>query len=499
MIDPISLAWQKDKRGKMSIGTSIEWTDATWSPVTGCTRVSAGCDHCYSARMTHRLEMMGQEKYRGLTVVNPKGDRHFNGVVKTHEAVLAEPLKWKKPRRIFVNSMSDTFHREVPFEFIDRIFAVAALCPQHTFQILTKRPERTAEYLKSRSPSIFQAAGDWPVMAVARKIAKGHGSNLVNEAAVIAWPLPNLWLGTSVEDQARADERIPHLLRCPAAIHFISAEPLLGPVDFSRWIGYKPIHENKLSNGSAGVCSCNRQGVRNRRSGKDLAAGETRMEPMEANHGMPTVQTNKSREQDQPRILTDSNDGRQGAGAGGRSPDCLPTFQRANTGRNDDQSQERREGRQQTREFRVGDVSRAANSRPTCAESGADEPERREECDEQAECRSGSRDQAQAVSGGETCEHCGGLRSDRQDSIKNRHRPPLDQIIVGGESGPGARPMHPNWARSIRNQCQSAGVPFFFKQGSQANWQNFKEFSSFPKDLQVREFPIRKFNGDLRA
>ena len=392
----------------MSIGTSIEWTDATWSPVTGCTRVSAGCDHCYSARMTHRLEMMGHEKYRGLTVVNPKGDRHFNGVVKTHEAVLAEPLKWKKPRRIFVNSMSDTFHREVPFEFIDRIFAVAALCPQHTFQILTKRPERTAEYLKSRSPSIFQAAGDWPVMAVARKIAKGHGSNLVNEAAVIAWPLPNLWLGTSVEDQARADERIPHLLRCPAAVHFISAEPLLGPVDFSRWI----------------------------------------------------------------------------AGAGRRPQDCLPTFQR---------------GRQQTREFRVGDVSRAANSRPTCAESGADEPERREECDEQAECRSGSRDQAQAVSGGETCEHCGGLRSDRQDSIKNRHRPPLDQIIVGGESGPGARPMHPNWARSIRNQCQSAGVPFFYKQGSQANWQNFKEFSSFPKDLQVREFPIRKFNGDLRA
>ena len=164
--------------------------------------------------MTYRLEKMGQENYTGLTVLNPKGDRHFNGRVLCHDDKLTIPLGWRKPRRIFVNSMSDLFHERVPFEFIDRVFAVMALCPQHTFQQLTKRPERAAEYHASN-----------PLDRVAALIHSDLEAHLI-------WPLPNVWLGTSVEDQARADERIPWLLKCPAKVRFLSCEPLLAPISF---------------------------------------------------------------------------------------------------------------------------------------------------------------------------------------------------------------------------------------------------------------------------
>lgn len=122
----------------MSNNSAIEWTEATWNPVSGCTYKSEGCRNCYAVKMTHRLEKMGNKKYAGLTVLNPKGDRHFNGVVRCHEDALTIPLKHKKPTTYFVNSMSDLFHKDAPFEFIDKVFAVMALCPQHTFQVLTK-------------------------------------------------------------------------------------------------------------------------------------------------------------------------------------------------------------------------------------------------------------------------------------------------------------------------------------------------------------------------
>ena len=227
----------------MSTGSSIEWTDATWNPVVGCTRASAGCDHCYAVAMTHRLEGMGQSKYAGLTVLNPRGERHFNGVVRTDEAALGIPLRWKKPRRVFVNSMSDLFHKDVPFEFIDRVFAVMNATawrlpipedvtktkPWHTYQVLTKRPERMAEYLASRMGKF--KLGKHPLFQC-RDIFCGHGPDLMNASAVLQWPMPNVWLGTSCENQAMADERVPHLLACPAAVRFLSCEPLLGPIDF---------------------------------------------------------------------------------------------------------------------------------------------------------------------------------------------------------------------------------------------------------------------------
>lgn len=225
--------------------SKIEWTDAVWNPVTGCTRVSAGCDHCYAVGMTARLEAMGKnsmtnatqqkclrDKYAGLTVMNKAGERQFNGKIRTHDDALEIPLRWKKPRRIFVNSMSDLFHRDVPFEFIDRVFAVMSLCPQHTFQVLTKRPERMAEYLFAWE--MCDNHGRPIRERVARAIAdlpscRGH----TPISPTIEWPLKNVWLGTSAENQEAADERIPHLLRCPAAVRFLSCEPLLGPIEFS--------------------------------------------------------------------------------------------------------------------------------------------------------------------------------------------------------------------------------------------------------------------------
>lgn len=177
----------------MSDNSTIEWTDATWNPVTGCARVSAGCDHCYAVRGSYRLEKMGQEKYAGLTVLNGRGDRHFNGTVRCHEEALDRPERWTRPRMIFVNSMSDLFHRDVPKTFIQKVFDVMAGHPQHTFQVLTKRPERAASV-----------------------------------AADLDWT-KNIWLGTSVEDSSVV-ERVRILQKIPAKVRFLSVEPLLGPI-----------------------------------------------------------------------------------------------------------------------------------------------------------------------------------------------------------------------------------------------------------------------------
>jgi protein gp37 len=208
----------------MSAGSEIQWTDCTWNPVAGCTPVSPGCLHCYAATMAHRLDGMGQAKYKGLTVLR-NSVRTFNGKITMDDSALTIPLRWKKPRRIFVNSMSDLFHEGVPFEFVDKVFAVMALCPQHTFQVLTKRPERMAEYLNRTNPTRAGAVSATMLTESSR-----------HPIEMRCWPLPNVHLGTSVENQKAADERIPHLLKCPAAVRFLSCEPLLGPVDLSRWI-----------------------------------------------------------------------------------------------------------------------------------------------------------------------------------------------------------------------------------------------------------------------
>lgn len=208
----------------MSNGTSIEWTDASWNPVVGCTPVSPGCLNCYAATFAAR----GMHKsYVGLTVRRRDKLRDgekartravFNGTVRCLPEKLDAPLHWRKPRRVFVNSMSDLFHEAVPFSFVDEVFAVMFLCPQHTFQVLTKRPDRMAEYTSDpgRLSSIAQAV-----------------ANRAGEASMrTTLPLPNVWLGTSCENQKCADERLPHLLRCPAAVRFLSIEPQVDAIEY---------------------------------------------------------------------------------------------------------------------------------------------------------------------------------------------------------------------------------------------------------------------------
>lgn len=304
----------------MTASTKIEWTDVTWNPVVGCTRVSSGCDNCYAVRMAHRLEEMGHADYEGLTVLNGKGDRHFSGTVRCLPKRLEDPFHWRKPRKIFVNSMSDLFHEDVPDEFIDQVFAVMERCSQHTFQVLTKRPERMAEYF-SRTESLFRSLRRAAVSDLAERYGEdvydawltGCGANL---------PLPNVWLGVSCENQATADERIPYLLQCPAAVRFLSLEPLLGGIDLKPYLGFP-----------CDYCF-----------GKRL-----------------------------PDLSVDA------------CPYC--------------------EGTGQARGYMHGQMLPGT----------------------------------------------------------------IGWVIVGGESGPGARPMHPNWVRKIRDDCTAAGVPFFFKQ-----WGAFK-------------------------
>jgi protein gp37 len=204
----------------MSTGTGIEWTEATWNPIAGCTPVSPGCLNCYAATMSARLAAMGQPKYVGLTVKRD-GRQVFNGKIHFDEAALSIPLKRKQPTMYFVNSMSDLFHEAVPVEFIWKVFAIMASTPWHTYQILTKRPERMAEVMTLHNGAAFNLG----VLKAAHSIPGQEGIS-----GGWSYPVPNVWLGTSCENQATADERIPHLLKCPAAIRFISAEPLLGPV-----------------------------------------------------------------------------------------------------------------------------------------------------------------------------------------------------------------------------------------------------------------------------
>lgn len=314
----------------MADKSAIEWTDATWNPVRGCRRVSRGCENCYAERLAAtRLSGPGRP-YEGLAEMTPAGPR-WTGVVRLVPELLDQPLRWRRPRRVFVNSMSDMFHEGLTDEQIDQVFAVMAACPQHTFQILTKRPERMLQYARRVAASVPHDAVNAAVFDLANAAHGGFAS----------WPLPNVWLGTSVEDQATADERIPHLLETPAAVRFVSAEPLLGPVNLGPWI-------------------------------------------------------------DRCRASRHVNGWTHGWRFDGDDPYVVCTW-----------CGERRDNL----------TGRAVGTRRTA--------------------------------------------------------PGLDWVIVGGESGPGARPMHPGWARSLRDQCQVAGTAFFFKQ-----WGGWAPVNQVPMPLE---------------
>lgn len=308
----------------MADKTKIEWTEATWNPIRGCSVVSEGCRNCYAMQVAARFA--GKDlPYEGLAYRNSSG-AHWTGQVKLIEKHLEDPLRWQRPRRIFVNSMSDLFHATVSDEWIDRIFAVMALSPQHTFQVLTKRPRRMLEYLTTpgRHNEIELAAD---------RVRPGAGHpSFGGKHLLPPLPLPNVWLGVSCEDQRTADERIPLLLETPAAVRWISAEPLLGPINARAW-----------------HCAC---------------------------------------------------------GWKGSESTLLPS----------------------------------ASSSLVCPKCGAS----------------------------------GGLLYANWLSSETYQRKGIDWVVAGGESGPGARPMKPEWARSLRDQCDRASVPFFFKQWGEwaPNWLN---------------------------
>ena len=326
----------------MADGSHIEWTDATWNPVTGCSVVSPGCTNCYAMKLAG-TRLAHHPSRAGLTRDSNAGPV-WTGEVRLNEEWLKQPLKWSKPRRIFVCAHGDLFHESVPDEWIDRVFAVMALAPQHTFQVLTKRSARMRDYLCTR-------AGDWrtvwpdanptgslPISRHDQRLAMGERGAHVRP---VVYPLHNVWLGVSVEDQRRADERIPDLLATPAAVRWISAEPLLGPINLER-----------------------------------IGTLETVRKAL-------------------PSIVTQEMRGRPSSGNGSIS----------------------------------GVQIEATGSRNS------------------------------SITFFQTPDHMGGFTANSP-----RAYPRLDWVVAGGESGPGARPMHPDWARNLRDQCKEAGVPFLFKQ-----------------------------------
>jgi protein gp37 len=247
--------------------SGIEWTEATWNPVTGCTKVSAGCDNCYADRFA--------ERWRGLP-----GHPYEQGFdLRLWPDRLVLPLRWRRPRMVFVNSMSDLFHDQVPDEFIAAVFATMALAGRHTFQVLTKRHARMRHLLTS--PGFHRKVGQqatelissrpwrcWQLDLGGQRLAGDSGLGAGWTATpgpaghqwLPRWPLPNVWLGVSAENQRWAEIRIPALLRTPAAVRFVSCEPLLGAIDLKAavWsMGSQRGHGLAASFVHAGGC-CNR-------------------------------------------------------------------------------------------------------------------------------------------------------------------------------------------------------------------------------------------------
>ncbi len=219
----------------MADNAKIEWTDATWNPITGCTKVSAGCKHCYAEREWPRMTKL----------VPAYAGRDFTDV-RTHADRLDQPLRWKKPRLIFVNSMSDLFHPDVPDSFLDKIFAVMVLADHHVFQVLTKRADRMRAYLTD--PARKQR-----IYAALLAMCGGDADEQHLRKVAFQDAYPNVWLGVTVEDRAAAEERVPLLLATPASIRWLSCEPLLGAVSLTGLPGGPDADEDVRIDGLRGT------------------------------------------------------------------------------------------------------------------------------------------------------------------------------------------------------------------------------------------------------
>ena len=445
----------------MAYETKIEWAQSTWNPITGCSRVSKGCEHCYAERLAAG-RLRHHPSRSGLT------DEHgrWNGVVRFNEKWLDQPLRWRKPRRIFVCAHSDLFHEHVPDEWIDRVFAVMAMCPQHVFQVLTKRPARMRDYLTN---------------GMRERLLEG-----ARPPDFDFWygglPLPNVWLGTSSEDQATADERIPHLMGAPAAVRWISAEPLLGPIDFSPWMGDNPVHEANRDRRDSTQRSSKWANPGTARR-VDMEDRPTQEKPMGWDSSHQEGHPSSNRQDPVEGVQACQVDGQLEADINASTPTGLENVERPDTGWPHDQSQERTQVGQQTLEPGAGHSFRATDSLGSCSEdSEVRKPVRGAQSCCEANRGSGERNQKPEGSGGAAGVHSGGLQDRIPNSIENRpQRKAISWLICGGESGPGYRPMDPDWARSIRDQCIRAGVACFIKQMAGK--------VAIPADLMIREYP----------
>ena len=467
----------------MASTTKIEWSEATWNPITGCTRVSKGCQNCYAERLAHgRLRHHPSRK--GLTDANGR----WTGEVRFNEQWIDQPLRWRKPRMIFVVAHGDLFHPNVPDEWIDKVFAVMAIAPQHTYQVLTKRPQRMRDYILSASGRVRDMVSDrfdryWSIefrrRALYARIRSAHDRILAG-----GWPLANAWMGTSVEDQRTADERIPHLLDTPAAVRWISAEPLLEGLDLTKWMeaSDNPVHESGR-NGRGSL----------QRGSKRSASGETRWFGV-AHRSTPKESMGwKSDHQkgcappdrrDAFKGIQDcQDDGRLEADNNASASIGVEGAERTDTGWPHDQPQERRQGRQQAGQLGAGDIFGEPDSRESCSEDGEmRKPIRSTQSRSEAQRGSGNRDSEATSERRAAGFDSSRLRSGISDDLENRsRRAAISWLIAGGESGPGYRPMDPAWARSLRDQCKASGVRFFMKQMA-----GKKEI---PADLMVREYP----------
>lgn len=229
------------------MGSKIDWTDEVWSVVTGCTPVSPGCKHCYAERIIDRFPVIHETKPKNDVAGMEATPRYFSDV-HLHPNRLEKPFHWRKSKKIFVVSMGDLFHPDVPFAFIAAVFGVMAACPQHIFQLLTKRPARMLKFFKWVSS--VEYPDSWKCSTGSTTIPPtkvcidqtcnylpSWEKHIKEEDWERPWPLKNVWIGVTVENQKMADERIPILLQCLAVLRFVSIEPMLSSIDMADAAG----------------------------------------------------------------------------------------------------------------------------------------------------------------------------------------------------------------------------------------------------------------------
>ena len=456
-------------------GNRVVAAESAWNgPLKWNKQAVIECERCGASGPVEELaSMVGLECNSRNTDGSPCGGEIVQHRPRVFCASLADVFEdWQGPMldakgdKIFVSSRGDMLStsgvKSAPIkgdspaamqDVRDRLFRLIDATPNLDWLVLTKRPENIAKMMPPFN---------------CRKDTNGDGNCSRNCEQLGHRIRPNLWLGTSIENQKSADERIPELLKIPAAVRFLSVEPLLSPIDLSKWIGYKPVHENQLSDGIAGLryCACGRTGDRPR--GPNLEGGEKGMESVAEKDGVPSLQKGPGGEQDRVGLPANQDDGKRGARTSRGSSDSLPTLQRADSRGADDQSQKRRKARQQSRESGVGDIQRAADSRDQNSQSGACvQSERREELEIETDGRSGSGHPSATIQGRIACQYCGGLPGYVPNDFQSLPWRPLgssDLVIVGGESGSGARPCDIAWIRSIVEQCKAAGIACFVKQ-----------------------------------